>query len=139
MKTTRLKRWTKVLSFTIILVFFSLFIWANWSPSTVTEKLPKINMVSYDLSSLHDEHSFSVIDERFKNKKGITACTVNSTSKIASFTFNPEIISKDELLSDLRNLGGSTVSLKVFPAKAGCPIKGTQEFFGKIKESLKVR
>ena len=139
MKTIRLKKWLKILSFIIILAFSSLFIWANWSPSTITEKLPKINIVSCDLSSLDDENSFSMIDEKFKNKKGVTACTVNSISKIASFTFNPEIVSKSELLSDLRNLGGSEVSLKVFPAKAGCPIKGTQEFFGKIKESLRVR
>lgn len=139
MKTTRLKKWSKRFLFTGIIVFSSLFIWANWEPSTITERLPEINIISYDLSSLKNESSYGLIQNEFKGKKGITACSVNSSSKIATFTFIPEIISQEAILTTLKSLGGRGVKEKVFACKAGCPVRGTTEFFGKIKQSLKVR
>ncbi|MCE3295592.1 MAG: hypothetical protein K0R65_1306 [Crocinitomicaceae bacterium] len=139
MKTPRLQKWLKVLTVTFAVAFVWLFVWANWEPSTITEQLPKIHIASYDLSSLREENSFALINEEFSHKKGITACTVNGKSKVATFTYHPHIISADQILFGLKTLGGQGVSEKSFPEKAGCPVKGTREFFGRIKEFLKVR
>lgn len=121
------------------MVFVSLFVWANWEKSTLTENLAPINMVTFDLSSLKKENSFSVIKEEFTGKKGISACAVNMDSKLVTFAFYPNLISQEELLSELQNLGGRSICMKIFPSKAGCPVQGTKDFFGKIKLALKVR
>ncbi|MES2588151.1 MAG: hypothetical protein V4622_04170 [Bacteroidota bacterium] len=139
MKNSKLKKWSKRLLLTFGMVFLTLFVWANWEESTITEKLPTINLVTFDLSSLKDENSFALIQEEFNSKKGVTACAVNSKSKLVTFTFYPDVTSKEELLDDLQSLGGKSVCMKIFPSKAGCPVQGTKDFFGKIKESLKFR
>lgn len=139
MKNSKLKRWSKRFLITGAMVFLSLFVWANWEESTITEKLPPINMATFDLSSLKNENSFALIKEEFTDKKGISACAVNSNSKLVTFAFYPHITSEVKLLSELKSLGGTSVCMKTFPSKAGCPIQGTKDFFGKIKQSLKVR
>lgn len=139
MKSTRLKKVVKISFFTALILFSSLFIWANLSTSTLTEKLAKIEIKTYDLSKVKNEASFEAIEKNLRNKRGITAFSLNKTSKLVGITYNPKMIESDYLLSDLKRVGGNEIQEKTFPQKAACPVQGATSFIAGIKESLKVR
>lgn len=135
-KTNRLKKWGKGLLIFSAVTFSGLLVWANWNEPTITEKLARIEMSSFDLSNVADHESYDKIGIALKKEEGVTACAVNPDSKMASVTFYPDKISKDELLKNIMQTAGTSVSFKQFKMKAGCPVRATSEFFGKLKQSL---
>jgi hypothetical protein len=138
-KKNRLKKWGRTLLILTGVTFISLFTWANWNAPTITERLPTIEMSSFDLSQVQDAAAYSKVDAALKYKAGVTACSVNPESQMATVTFHPTETSKEDLLSEINGVTGTSVRFKHFDTKAGCPMKATSEFFGKLKQSLCVR
>jgi len=138
-KKNRLKKWGKALLILTGITFVSLFTWANWNAPTITERLPKIEMSSFDLSNVNDAATYNKVNTAMQETAGVTACSVNPVSQMATVTFHPTETSKEELQSDISRVAGTAVDFKHFETKAGCPMKATSEFFGKLKQSLCLR
>lgn len=135
-RKNRLKKWgIRSLIFSAA-VFLVLVCWANWNEPTITEKLARIEMSSFDLSNVSDPETFAKIQHELKSNGGITACAVSTESKMASVTFYPEKVSKNQLLASINQVSGVSVNYKHFDMKAGCPMRATSDFFGQLKQSL---
>lgn len=133
---SKIRKWGRGLAIFSTITFVSLLTWANWNAPTITEKLPKIEMTSFDLSRVSDG-KLNEVRSFLRSHKGITAAAVSGESGMATVTFHPGQVSGEQLLVGIARVTGSEVTFKKFNLKSGgCPVRATSEFFGKLKQSL---
>ena len=141
MKRTNVIKITKGILFSAIAVFLLTLAWANWSPATYSEKnVPSVTYISVDLSSCSNSEKYKEVETYMISTNGITACTVNSSAKLAGVMFISSLISKKDIREKISAILGNPVNEKVFePMKNGCPVGGLTSFLLSVKQTLRFR
>ncbi len=140
MKKNKLLKAVKITGGTIVVLFFVLFIWANWNAPTPADKLkPKI-FALYNLENVKNPDAFSQLDTRLKQTSGILATCMKPADKIVSVVFYPDVINTTDIMNKLSQWSNAPVSIKTIVATGPtCPVAGIMGDISAIKRLLCVR
>jgi hypothetical protein len=141
MKKNTVIKITKGTLITSVSLFMVLLAWANWQPATYSEaNIPLVSYVAFDLSSSPETGNYNMIEQKINSLEGITACSLNSASKLVGVMFVASVTSKETIRQKIAAVLGSRVVEKTFePSSNGCPVGGLTSFILAIKQTLRFR
>lgn len=140
MKKINLKRIFKISGIALVVLFFGLFTWANWNGPTPAEKLKPKNFALFDLSSVKDNNTFSVLNTQLQKTSGVLATCLKPADKIVSVVFYPDIITRTDIQQKLSTWTNADITLKAIVANGPtCPVAGMMGSLSALKRCLCIR
>jgi len=123
-----LKRLGKITAATALILFCSLFIYANWNPPRLAHQASPAYYATFDLKNSCSEAQKQVIESELSKVQGVSAVTVNLSSKIAVVAYNPTYIDDpmqfQNSMKSLANVESAAKKWEVDPSKPQCPAHG---------------
>jgi len=128
---------TALILFTLVI---SVFIYANVRSISPSEKLKRVQLATFTLTKEMKVQEANTLQQILANSAGVTACKVNPVSRLASFVYQPEVISEQSLQEMLSDKSRQNVSVKIFDqVRGGCPVHAIGNSFNAFISKLDLR
>jgi len=138
-----LRRIAKATAITGLVLFLALFVYANWNPPRLADSAQPAYYAAFDLAGNCSPQQQQAIEQSLSGKEGVTAVTVNPSSKMAVIAYNPHKISNPNSLStDINaaaNVLASPKKWEIDPNKPQCPAHGFLAWLDNARAALCIR
>lgn len=109
-------------------VYFSLTVEKRVGP-----EINPIELAAFDIPDLKDEKSIQYKKESIKAIKGVTACAINSETKIAAITYDPKILNVEMIKSFLNYEFQEEIKEHQYPiSDKVCPVHEPGKYFSNL-------
>lgn len=135
-----IKRIAKGILILVLVLFASLFIYANWNKPSLGERVYMENPTQIVVMSFPDTFTpvdSAAIDSYFLSQKGVYSNIVSLKSQTLCVTIDPRETDRTAILVSARNFNASIIEREPLSAKAECPVN--LNAFRKITYALNVR
>jgi len=129
----------KIIALILAAGFAGLLGYANVRHLSVTEKLKRVHLVSFNLKGEINSTEALLLEKKVSTTPGITSCSVNKDGNVASVIFYPDQVTEQILASLLSNEGKLTVSGRKLSSSEGCPVHQLSYSFHEFLTLLDVR
>ncbi len=123
----------------LIVVFVSLFAYANTRELTVTEQLPTVQMLQFEIVGIPSAEVAEVVSKRVKTVSGVTACSIDPSKQVSAVMIQPRLTSADKVADALGQGGKYSVKQNDLSQGKACPVAGPMAWFGSLISSLNIR
>ena len=124
----------------LVLVFASVFVWANWTPLSPGERQEPVNFVTYDVSSLNNNTKASQIASFIKNIEGVGGTNnVPALQSIIVIYRVLDITEKDILDAVESNFHYKLKHKQYADNGKRCPVAGSLSTMSRIRKALNIR
>lgn len=135
-----IKRIAKGILILVLVLFASLFIYANWSKPSLGERVymenPTQIVVMNFPASFHQQDS-AAMDRYFLSQEGVYSNVISLKSQTLCVTIDPRKTDRSAILSAARQYNASIIEREPLSARAECPVN--LNAFRKITYALNVR
>lgn len=136
-------KFAKIIGLTTLVLFVSMFVWANWEEPPLSQKLDlkPIHLAVFDLDKQVDAADSTLISQKLTDTDGVTACTVNPAFKTVSVTYYDDRVSENALKAVVqqKNYIASKVNFATMEGPK-CPVPAEYlDFFTNMKRTLCLR
>lgn len=135
-----IKRITKVILSVILVLFASLFIYANWNKPSLGERIYMENptqIVVMSFPASFTAKDSSAIDQYFMAQKGVYSNIVSLKSQTLCVTIDPRKTDRKTILSAANEYNTAIIERDPLSTKAECPVN--LNAFRKITYALNIR
>ncbi len=135
-----IKRIAKGILILVLVLFASLFIYANWNKPSLGERVYMENPTQIVVMSFPDSFTnkdSAAIDNYFLSQKGVYSNIVSLKSQTLCVTIDPRETDRSTILASAQKFNTSIVEREPLSAKAECPVN--LNAFRKITYALNVR
>jgi hypothetical protein len=134
-----LMRTLKFLSIGVVIVLAAVFTYANTRHLSPTEKLKEVHLASFQINGDLTAHERTVLEKKLSQLRGVTACTINSTGRLASIIFYPDVISTGNIVTVLSNNNRLAISQRELAVSGGCPVQAVSASFDRFISVIDLR
>ena len=124
----------------VLVLFASLFIYANWSKPTLGERIymenPTQIVVMHFPATLQEKDS-AALEQYFLAQNGVYSNIISLKSQTLCVTIDPRVTSRETILQAAKDFNTAIVERKPLNARAECPVN--LNAFRKITYALNVR
>ncbi len=119
-------------SASLIVVFLIVSVYILTPAKRIGPAIKPVELAAFYIQDIPTQKEATELRKKVMGAKGVTACAVNTESKIASVTYYPDVTSEKEVQLALELNGVYSVSKHVYPVgDKGCPVSGIQAFLDK--------
>jgi hypothetical protein len=104
----------------LCLFFLLAFAYANARRLSPTERLDRVNLVSFELKGELNESERNTLETKIKSESGVTACAISKERNLATVIFHPKQISRETLAVKFAALGKMDAVKIELPTTGGC-------------------
>lgn len=139
-KMKLIKRIAKAILIVVLVLFTSLFIYANWNKPSLGEKVymenpTQIVVMSFPASFTGKDSA--AIDNYFMSQKGVYSNIVSLKSQTLCVTIDPRETDRSSILAEAKKYNTSIIEREPLSSRAECPVN--LNAFRKITYALNVR
>jgi len=138
-----LKKLGKFASITALVLFSTLFIYANWNPPRLAHQAKPAYYAAFDLKSPCSEAQKQILEAQVSKMKGVSAVTVNPVSNLAVIAYNPSEVNDPQVfaasINKIANVNASTKKWEIDQNTPQCPANGFLAWLDDVKSVLCVR
>jgi hypothetical protein len=117
----------------------ALFGYANLRKLSVSEKLPRVQLISFDIRGEISPVDRTQLEKKLSSVPGVTACSLSDEGNVASVIFHPEKINEATITDVLSQEGKLNISLRDLAVSPGCPIHNLNSSFQEFISALDIR
>jgi len=139
-KMKLIKRIAKAILILVLVLFASLFIYANWNKPSLGEKVYMENPTQIVVMSFPDSFTgkdSTAIDNYFMSQKGVYSNIVSLKSQTLCVTIDPRETDRSAILKAAKKYNTSIIEREPLSSRAECPVN--LNAFRKITYALNVR
>lgn len=135
-----IKNITKAIMITCLVLFASLFIYANWNKPSLGEKVYMENPTQIVVMTLPEnftEKDSSSVDQFLLKQDGVYSTVISRNSQTLCITFDPRETSRSNMIESMSAFNASIKERAPLSNRAECPVD--MNAFRKITYALNVR
>jgi hypothetical protein len=135
-----IKNITKAIMITCLVLFASLFIYANWNKPSLGEKVYMENPTQIVVMTLPEnftEKDSASVDQFLLRQEGVYSSVISRNSQTLCITYDPRETNRSHMIETMSAFNGSIKERAPLSNRAECPVD--MNAFRKITYALNVR
>jgi len=113
----------KTLSLSLVVMFAGIFVYANLRPLSVAEKMKPVHLATFRLEGKMSDGEWSSLEQTVHDMHGVTACTINEKSHVASVLYYPDK-TNEAALAGVLAARNRKIEKRTLQTSGGCPVHG---------------